>query len=107
MKIFDIILMEKSKDNRRFKFLLLFKIITQNDNNDQLLVEKQMNIFFDLIDCESIYIHQFCEIMRERLILRYKAIYINENIDKSFLEKYYIYRKIKIILDSFLNVLDS
>ena len=107
MKIFDLILMEKSKDNRRFKFLLLFKIITQNDNNEQLLVEKQMNIFFDLIDCESIYIHKFCEIVRERLILRYKAIYINENIDKSFLEKYYINRKIKIILDSFLNVLDS
>ena len=38
MKIFDLILMEKNKDNRRFKFLLLFKIITQNDNNDQLLV---------------------------------------------------------------------
>ena len=107
MSIFDIILMENNKENLRFKFLLLLKIIAQSDDNEQILEEKQMNIFFDLIGCERIYINNFCEILGERLILRYKAIYNNENLDKNKAEKKFIYRKMKIILESFLDALDT
>jgi hypothetical protein len=106
MNIFDIILSENNKENLRFKFLLLLKIIESDDSNDQILDEKQINIFFDFIECDCIYIDKLCEILGEKLILRYKAIYSHENIDKSS-EKKYIYRKIKIILDSFLCALDS
>jgi hypothetical protein len=109
MNIFELILIEKNKDkeNLRFKFLLLLKIICPNDDIDQILDENKMNIFFDLIGCEYVYINNFCEILGERLVLRYKAIYSNENTDKRNIDKNIIYRKIKIILESFLDVLDS
>ena len=87
--------------------MLLLKIITQNDDNEQILDEKQMNIFFDLIGCERIYINNFCEILGERLILKYKAIYYNENLDENKIEKKFIYRRMKIILESFLDALDT
>ena len=107
MNLFDIILTENSKENLRFKFFLLMKIIAQNDDNNQILDEKQMNTFFDLIGCERIYINNFCEILGERLILRYKAKKKNENIDKNKVDKSFIYRKMKIILESFLDALDA
>ena len=106
MNIFDIILCENNKENLRFKFLLLLKIIESDDSSDQILDEKQINIFFDFIECDCIYIDKLCEILGEKLVLRYKAIYSHENIDKSS-EKKYFYRKMKIILDSFLCALDS
>ena len=106
MNIFDIILNENNKENLRFKFLLLLKIIERNDSNEQIIDEKQINLFFDLIECECIYINKLCEILGEKLILRYKAIYSHESIDKSS-ERKYIYRKMKIILESFLCALDS
>ena len=65
-----------------------------------------MDIFFDLIGCEYVYINNLCELLGERLILRYKAIYNNEIVDKNNVDKVFIYRKIKIILESFLDVLD-
>ena len=107
MNIFDIIIMENSKENLRFKFLLLLNIIKQNDNNNEILDEKQINTFFDLIECERVYIHKFCEILGERLILRYKAIYNKKAVDKSISDKKFIYAKLKIILESFLQILDS
>ena len=107
MSIFELILLDNNKENLRFKFLLLLKIVAPNDDNDQILTEKEMDIFFDLIGCERVYINNFCEILGERLILRYKAIYNNEYIDKNIADKSFIYRKIKIILESFLDVLDS
>ena len=107
MSIFELILLDNNKENLRFKFLFLLKIVSPNDNNDQILTEKEMDIFFDLIGCERVYINNFCEILGERLILRYKAIYNNEYADKNIADKSFIYRKIKIILESFLDVLDS
>ena len=107
MSIFELILIEENKENLRFKFFLLLKIISNNDDNDQILTEKEMNLFFDLIGCENIYINNFCEILGERLILRYKGIYNNGNLDKNMIDKNFIYRKLKIILESFLDALDS
>ena len=107
MNIFDIILTDNNKENLRFKYLLLIKIISQNDDSEQILEEKQLNIFFDLIGCESIYIDNFCEILGKRLILRYKAIYNNENLGDNKNDKKIIYRKMKIILESFLDSLDT
>ena len=107
MKMFEIILVEKNKENLRFKFQLLLGIIAQNEDPEQILDEKQMNDFFDLIGCEQIYINNFCEILGERLVLRYKAIYSNENLDKNLIDKKFIFRKMKIILESFLDSLDS
>ena len=107
MNLFNIILMDNNRENLRFKFLLLLEIIKKNDDNEEILDEKQMNIFFDLIGCEQVYIDNFCEILGERLSLRYKAIYINPNLDKNSKDKTFIYRKIKTILESFLDALDS
>ena len=106
MSIFDLILMDNNKENLRFKFLFLLKIISSNDDNDQILDEKKMNIFFDLIGCEMVYINRFCELLGERLPLRYKAIYNNVKLDKN-IDNNFIYRKIKIIIESFLDILDS
>ena len=106
MNIFELILMDNNKENLRYRFLLFLKIISQSDDIDQFLMEKQINIFFDLIGCEYVYIKNFCEILGERLILRYKAIYVNNNLEKNNIEGKYIYRKIKIILDTFLDSLD-
>ena len=107
MKIFEIILIENNKENLRFKFQLLLAIIAKNEDEEQILDEKQMNDFFDLIGCEQIYINNFCEILGERLVLRYKAIYSNENSDKNMIDKKLVFRKIKIILEYFLDALDS
>jgi hypothetical protein len=88
-------------------FFLLLKLVSSYDDSDQFMVEKQLNIFFDLIGCDYVYIQKFCELLGERLILRYKAIYTNKKNDKNMQEEKYVYRKIKIILESFLDSLDS
>lgn len=107
MNAFDLVITDANKENLRYRFLLLLKLITSNDDSDQILVEKQLNIFFDLIGCDYVYIQKFCELMGERLTLRYKAIYTNKKNDKNVQEEKYVYRKIKIILESFLDSLDS
>ena len=107
MNIFDIIITENNRENIRFKFLLLLDLIKKNDDNEENVDEKQMNNFFDLIGCEQVYINNFCEILGERLILRYKAIYNNPNIDKNTNDKTFNYRKIKTIMGSFLDAFDS
>ena len=106
MNLFELILIEKNKEYLRFKFLLLLKILCTNDDSEEILDEKKMDIFFDLIGCEYVYINNLCELLGERLILRYKAIYNNEIVDKNNVDRVFIYRKIKIILESFLDVLD-
>ena len=60
-------------------------------------------MFFDMIECENIYIPKFCENLGEKLILRYKAIYINKKLEKDINEGIFLYRKIRIILESFLD----
>jgi len=107
MNAFDLVITDGNKENLRYRFLLLLKLITSNDDSDQILVERQLNIFFDLIGCDYVYIQKFCELMGERLTLRYKAIYTNKKNDKNVQDEKYVYRKIKIILESFLDSLDS
>ena len=107
MNAFELVLTDSNKENLRYRFLLLLKLISSNDDSDQFLAEKQLNIFFDLIGCDYVYIQKFCELLGERLTLRYKAIYTNKKNDKNMQEEKYVYRKIKIILESFLDSLDS
>ena len=107
MNAFELVLTDSNKENLRYRFLLLLKLISSNDDSDQFLAEKQFNIFFDLIGCDYVYIQKFCELLGERLTLRYKAIYSNKKNDKNMQEEKYVYRKIKIILESFLDSLDS
>ena len=107
MNAFELVLTDSNKENLRYRFFLLLKLISSNDDSDQFLAEKQLNIFFDLIGCDYVYIQKFCELLGERLTLRYKAIYTNKKNDKNMQEVKYVYRKIKIILESFLDSLDS
>ena len=107
MNIFDIILMENNKENSKFKFLFLLKIIPKDDDNNYIMNEKQINMFFDLIGCERVYIRKFCEILGEKLLLRYKVVYHKKKNDKNNINKTFIYIKVKTILESFLNILDS
>lgn len=107
MNTFELALTDTNKENLRYRFLLLLVLISSNDDSDQILLEKQINIFFDLIGCDYVYIQKFCEMLGERLTLRYKAIYTNKKNDKNMHEEKYIFRKIKIILESFLDSLDS
>ena len=107
MNIFDIILKENNKENSKFKFLFLLKIIPKDDDNNYIMNEKQINMFFDLIGCERVYIRKFCEILGEKLLLRYKVIYHKKNNNKNNSNKTFIYIKVKTVLESFLNILDS
>ena len=107
MNTFELVLTDVNKENLRYKFLLFLKLISSNDDSEQILMEKQLNIFLDLIGCDYVYIQNFCELLGERLNLRYKAIYSNKKNDKNVQEEKYVYRKIKIILESFLDSLES
>ena len=107
MNTFELVLTDTNKENLRYRFLLFLKLISSNDDSEQILMEKQLNIFFDLIGCDYVYIQNFCELLGERLNLRYKAIYSNKKNDKNMQEVKYVYRKIKIILESFLDSLES
>ena len=103
MNVFELMLIDNNKENLRYKFLLLLKILSQNNDSNQILIDKQMNMFFDMIECENIYIPKFCEILGEKVILRYKAIYFKE---KDINEGKFLYKKIRIILESFLDRLE-
>ena len=83
MNTFELVLTDANKENLRYKFLLFLKLISSNDDSEQILMEKQLNIFLDLIGCDYVYIQNFCELLGERLNLRYKAIYSNKKNDKN------------------------
>lgn len=100
---FDIILNEYDNNNQNImaKFLFLLNILPRQ-NNDDFLDNKNLELFFELLGCNLVYIQDFCENLGERLVIRYNAIYRNEEFDNIIVEKYR-FTKMRIILESFFD----
>ena len=96
---FDAIIYDKDFKNMKLKYLFLLNITA---NNEKFLDKKNIESFFKLIECDCAYIDSFSEILGQKLIMRFKAIYKNEEKD-NILEGKYRLRKMRIILESFFD----
>lgn len=96
---FQQILTGTKKSDIKLKFNFLLMLFPHMSNND-FLTEKQINKFFDLIECEYIYQSELCDELAGRLILRYSALYANDEKD-NIQNGNYRYRKMQVALESF------
>lgn len=103
IQCFDAIIYDNENENLKTKFIFLFNILPHNNDND-FLNSKKIELYFDLLGCSSIYIQDFCEELGERLVIRFNAVYKIDEEDNVLLGKYR-FRKMKIILESFLDAL--
>ena len=94
---FDSIIYDKDFKNMKLKYLFLLNITA---NNEKFLDKKNIESFFKLIECDCAYIDSFSEILGQKLIMRFKAIYKKEE-KNNILEGKYRLRKMRIILESF------
>ena len=100
---FDIIIYDNESINLKEKFSFLLNIILCDDEIDyNFLNTKKIELFFDLLGCSAIYIRDFCEILGEKLVIRFNVVYKRDEEDNILLGKYRL-RKMKIILDSFFD----
>ena len=100
---FDTIIFDNENENLKTKFSFIFNILPHSDDND-FLSTKKIELFFDLLGCSGIYLQDFCEALGDKLIPRFNAVYKVDEEDNVIYGKYR-YRKMKIILDSFLDEL--
>ena len=98
---FDTIIFDNENENLKAKFSFIFNILPHYDDNDFLNVKK-IELFFDLLGCSCIYIQDLCEDLGDKLIPRYNAVYKMDEEDNVISGKYR-FRKMKIILESFLD----
>ena len=95
---FDAIICDNNMENMIQKYLFLLNIITTKD----FLNKKKIINFFDLIGCDYTYIENFSENLGDKLIMRYKAVYKNEEKD-NISEGNYRIKKLRIVLESFFD----
>ena len=96
---FDAIILDKDIQNMKFKYLFLLNIAA---NNEKFIDKKNVENFFKLIECVCAYIDIFSENLGQKLLIRYKAIYKNEEKD-NILERKYNLNKMRIIVESFFD----
>ena len=96
---FDAIIYDKDIQNMKFKYLFLLNIAA---NNEKFIDKKNVENFFKLIECDCAYIDIFSENLGQKLLIRYKAIYKNEEKD-NILERKYNLNKMRIIVESFFD----
>ena len=101
IQCFDTIIYDNENENLKAKFVFLFNILP-HINNDDFLNSKKIELFFDMLGCSPIYINNFCEILGERLVVRFNAVYKN-NEEQNILNGKYRFKKMKIILESFFD----
>ena len=106
---FDTIIYDKDFQNMKLKYLFLLTISTTQDFLgfdkkvcEQFLDNKKIENFFELIGCNYAYIETFSENLGQKLIMRYKAVYKNEE-KYNILEGKYSLRKMRITLESFFD----
>ena len=109
IKSFDTIIFDKDFQNMKLKYLFLLTITTTQDLLgyekkicDEFLDNKKIENFFELIGCNYAYIETFSENLGQKLIMRYKAVYKNEE-KYNILEGKYSLRKMRITLESFFD----
>ena len=101
IQCFDTIIYDNENENLSAKFVFLFNILP-HINNDDFLNSKKIELFFDMLGCSPIYINNFCEILGERLVVRFNAVY-KSNEEQNILNGKYRFKKMKIILESFFD----
>ena len=101
IQCFDIILYDNDNENILSKFLFLINIINQQNNNN-ILEYKQIELYFDLLGCQATYIPEFCENLGDRLIIRYNSIYRTTEVDNIIAGKYN-FIKMLTVLESFFD----
>ena len=106
---FDTIIFDKDFQNMKLKYLFLLTISTTQDFLgfekkvcNEFLDNKKIENFFELIGCNYAYIETFSENLGQKLIMRYKAVYKNEE-KYNILEGKYSLRKMRITLESFFD----
>lgn len=105
IQAFDIIIYDNESVNLKEKFSFLLNIIScENENDNDFLNSKKIELFFDLLGCSAIYIRDFCENLGEKLVIRFNVVYKKDEEDYILLGKYRL-RKMKIVLDSFFDEL--
>ena len=100
---FDLILNYEDNIGYKVKYIFLFNLLP-HESVDDLLNKKKVSIYFDLISGGSVFIQEFYEILYDRLILRYSAIY-NKDEESNISEGKFRFRKLRIILESFFDEL--
>lgn len=100
---FDIIIFDNDSENLKNKFSFLLNILSYNKYNEFLNTQK-IKIFFDFLGCSSIYISDFCEMLGEKLVIRFKTVYRRDEEENILLEKFRL-KKMIIILESFFDEL--
>ena len=103
IQCFDTIIYDNENENLMAKFLFLFNILPHL-NDDDFLNSKKIELFFDMLGCGPIYIQDFCEMLGERLVMRFNAVYKNYE-EENILHGKYRFKKMKIILESFFDSL--
>ena len=103
IQCFDLILNEEDNTGFKVKCTFLFNLLP-HESGDDFISKRKINIFFELISCELVFIQDFYEILVDRLILRYNAIY-NKDEESNIIEGKYRFRKMRIILESFFDEL--
>ena len=63
---------------------------------------KDIQLFFELLGCNSVYIEDFCENLGDRLVARFNVIYQKDEKENILMGKYR-FKKMKLVLESFFD----
>ena len=85
----------------RLKYHFLF-YLSKRSSDQIFYTNREIKNFFKLIMCNKVYEKDFSEIIINRLINRYKAIYYHDEKENLDIQKYHI-RKLNVVLDSFFD----
>ena len=104
IQCFDILIHENNdSDKIKEKISFLFNLLSLVNHQD-FINSKNVELFFELLSCDYVYIQDFCENLGEKLVLRYNAVYESdeeENIELGL----YKFKKMMIILQTFFDEL--
>ena len=78
------------------KYIFILNILS----SQEFLYWNKIELFFELIGCDSTYIELFSENLGDKLIKRYNAVYEKEEANNIIKRKYRL-KKLRIVLESF------
>ena len=96
IQCFDLIILDNKPENMKQKYIFILNILT----SQEFLSWNKIELFFELIGCDSTYIELFSENLGDKLIKRYCAVYEKEEANNIIKRKYRV-KKLKIVLESF------
>ena len=96
IQCFDIIILDKKAENMKQKYIFILNILS----SQEFLYWNKIELFFELIGCDSTYIELFSENLGDKLIKRYNAVYEKEEANNIIKRKYRL-KKLRIVLESF------